>query len=49
MEQVTPVMAEEAGNERLKVTEKRRDEQMKEMEEMKGKGERYVGRPGGDQ
>lgn len=47
MEQVTPVMAEEAGNERLKVTEKRRDEQMKEMEEMKG--ERYLGRPGGDQ
>lgn len=45
-EQVTPLMAAEAGNDRLKVTEKR---QMKEMEEMKGKEERYLGRPGGDQ
>lgn len=49
MEQVTPVVAEEAGNERLKVTERRRDEEMKEMDEMKGKGERCGGRPGGDQ
>lgn len=31
-------MAEEAGNWRLKVTERRRDEGMKEKGEMKGKG-----------
>lgn len=40
------MMAEEAGDGRLKVTERRRDEG---MEEMKGEGERCGGRPGGDQ
>lgn len=49
MEQVVPVMVEEAGSGRLKVTVRRRDEEMKETWEMKGKGERYGGRPGGDQ
>ncbi len=39
--------AEEAGNGRLKVTGRSRDE--KEKGEMKGKGERCGGRPGGDQ
>lgn len=45
-----PLMAEEAGEWRLKVTERSGvDEGMKEKGEMKGKGERYGGRPGGDQ
>lgn len=43
------MMAEEAGKGRLKVTERRRDEGTKEKAEMKGKGERCAGRPGGDQ
>lgn len=45
-----PLMAEEAGEWRLKVTERSGDDEgMKEKGEMKGKGERYGGRPGGDQ
>lgn len=43
------MMAEEAGNRRLKVTERRQDEGIEERGEMKGKGERCGGRPGGDQ